>query len=538
MFTWLRTLRGRLVGAVAFGVLCFLSALSFNQFQMRRIGAALQIVDTIYLPLARLTARMSAVLEPGDAGLPRALTEAREVTRLATDLRADAEERAALNAIGRQLDEIGAVATEPSSSRGALREEVLQLAQLVDGRIAVVSEKTAQAQGRADRISTGLLALSFLLGGCLLWLTGSALRPVTELTRQVRRVAAGDRAPPLVMPGNDEIAILARAFEQMTNAVQERDRNLQSLSLYLRRVLDSIASAVAVVEDGRVRMANPAASGLWGLREGDPLPTLLEDLTEGRHEGLPGGSGHQDVSVQPFGTSGRILVGEDVTDRRRDRERLHRSERLALVGQMLAQITHEVRNPLNAMSLHAELLAEEVHTDEERGLLQTIIAEIRRLEGVTERYLDLARRRPPEVAPEDPVLLARGVVALEEEAMRRAGVTAHVEGAPGTLAEFDGNTVRRALLNLLRNAGEAGAGHVEVRVTRESRAIELRVHDDGPGMESSVADRIFDPFFSTRARGTGLGLSITRQSVEDLGGTVRCETAPGAGTTFIVRIPC
>jgi signal transduction histidine kinase len=273
------------------------------------------------------------------------------------------------------------------------------------------------------------------------------------------------------------------------------------------------------------------------VREGEALPDALATLDEGRHAGLRMGERVDDVRVQPFGDGGRILVGEDVTERIRDRERLERSERLALVGQMLAQVTHEVRNPLNAMSLHAELLAEEVHTESERGLLRTILSEIRRLESVTERYLDLARHRPAELVPEDPVELARGVLALEDEALRRAGIAARVEGPEGLSVEVDGNALRRALLNLVQNAAEAGATHVTVRVAEIPGAVELRVEDDGPGMDPGIAERIFDPFFSTRARGTGLGLAITRQTLDDLGGTVRCETLPGQGTTFVLRIP-
>mgnify|MGYP003335654032 CR=1 FL=1 len=105
------------------------------------------------------------------------------------------------------------------------------------------------------------------------------------------------------------------------------------------------------------------------------------------------------------------------------------------------------------------------------------------------------------------------------------------------LAETDGDTVRRALLNLLRNAVEAGDHHVRVEVRLEGSYAVISVVDDGPGMDPAVAERVFDPFYSTRARGTGLGLAIARQSLEDLGGALTVETAPGAGSTFSLRIP-
>ncbi len=546
---WFRTLRGRLLGGLAVGVLCFLAALVYNQVQLGRIGASLEVVDRVYLPLARQSSRMVALAErerTGTGTLNAALTEARRLAETPTRLPLDSEERAALQAASRKLEDVereiaawrAATGTESeSNARGALRDEILQLSTLVEGRIAASSQKAASAQTRARNMSGGFLGIAGILSALLLWGTGASLRPISALTEQVRRVAAGERPGPMPPASIEELQTLARAFDQMVHAVDERDRTLHALSLYLRRVLDNIGAAVVVVDGGLVRTSNPAARTLWGLEEGRPLPASLAELTHGRHDTLPVGARLQDVIVRPFGDHGTILLGEDVTERQRDRERLQRSERLALVGQMLAQVTHEVRNPLNAISLHAELLSEEVSTDEARALLSTVITEIQRLEGVTERYLDLARRRLPETSPEDPVALARGVVGLEEEALRRAGVSVEVVGGPLALVEMDGDTVRRALLNLVRNAGEAGARHVQVEVARVGDLLEFAVHDDGPGMEKAVADRVFDPFYTTRVRGTGLGLAIARQSLEDLGGSLVCETTPGAGTTFRVRVP-
>ncbi len=546
---WFRTLRGRLMGGLGLGVLCFLFALAYNQVQLGRIGASLEVVNKVYLPLARHSARMVGLVErerTGTGTLDSTLEDARRLASRTDGLRPDSEERAALQATTRQLEDVDAALRSwrfaagtdtESAARAALRNKILQLSTLVEGRIAASSEKAASAQTRARNVSGGLLGIAVLLGALLLWLTGSALRPISTLTEQVRRVGAGERPGPMPPATIEEIRTLAHAFDQMVLAVDERDRNLHALSLYLQRVLDNIAAAVAVVEGGVVRMANPAAHTLWGLDEGTALPAPLAPLEEGRHENLRFGDTLQDVVVRPFGELGTILLGEDVTARQHDRDRLQRSERLALVGQMLAQVTHEVRNPLNAISLHAELMTEEVDSDEARSLLATIITEIRRLENVTERYLDLARRRLPETATEDPIALARGIVGLEEEALRRAGVTAEVTGGPLATVEMDGDTVRRALLNLVRNAGEAGARHIGIDVRRDGDTLEYVVHDDGPGMEPAVADRVFDPFYSTRARGTGLGLAIARQSLEDLGGSIACETTPGVGTRFRIRLP-
>jgi signal transduction histidine kinase len=231
------------------------------------------------------------------------------------------------------------------------------------------------------------------------------------------------------------------------------------------------------------------------------------------------------------------MVGEDVTERVQVRERLARSERLALVGQMLAQITHEVRNPLNAMSLNAELLAEEISGQEPQAMLATITGEIRRLELLTARYLDLSRRRQPNISPADPLALTRRALEVEEEVLKRAGVTATVSGSKSAVVSLDADALSRALRNLVRNAVEAGAKHIDIHVLQQPEEVRLTVTDDGPGLPQAQADQVFEPFFTTKAKGTGLGLAISRQELEEIGGQLLCTQADTGGAAFTMVLP-
>lgn len=454
---------------------------------------------------------------------------------------------------------------EPGKSTAALadverrRQELgLQIARfsaLVEGRIQAVADRTARAQDRALAVSGTLAALALALGGAMAGVALFTLRPIDRLTAQVQRLAAGEAAGRVDVRSSDEIGVLAREFNAMAEAVAERDRRLNEraaaldrLSLRLRGVLDTIRAGLVVVESGadgpRVEMANPAAGRQWGSAEGQPLPADLAALLpppdspgSRRFEGLTLANRRYDVDVVPFGVRGALIVGEDVTERTLDRERLARSERLALVGQMLAQITHEVRNPLNAMSLNAELLADDIHEPEATAMLETITGEIRRLEAVTSRYLDLARRRQPELVDMDPMALVRDVLRVEEEALRRAGVVVSLQGDSPGLAELDGEVLRRALRNIVRNAVEAGARRLDIDVRREGDELIVSVRDDGPGMDAEHAERAFEPFFTTKAQGTGLGLAIGRQELEDVGGQLEAHTAPGQGAMFILSLP-
>ncbi len=238
----------------------------------------------------------------------------------------------------------------------------------------------------------------------------------------------------------------------------------------------------------------------------------------------------------------------------RQRAELTRAERLATVGRVSAQITHEIRNPLNAIGLNAELLAEEVErmaerrdgeagasaTLEVRAIAQAIGREVDRLNAVTEEYLRFARLPRPVLAREDLDEILAGLSAFVRPELAAAGIelrTALSGGLPAIRA--DEGQLRAAFLNLLRNSREAmPRGGAITLTTRASEGhVELEVRDDGPGIAPETLPRIFDPFFSTKEQGTGLGLAFTQQVVREHGGTIACVAAPGAGTSFVIRIP-
>ena len=227
---------------------------------------------------------------------------------------------------------------------------------------------------------------------------------------------------------------------------------------------------------------------------------------------------------------------------RKSAEEKARAERLALIGQMLAQITHEVRNPLNAMSLNAELLQDEMdllpedRRAEAREILDTVTSEIERLERTTEHYLAMARRPSPTPEEVHPDELLRSVARLLEEPFRRGGIELHVEASPIGAVRADPSQLHQALLNVLRNADEAGARRIDVGLLDLGARWAVRVRDDGPGVSSEEAERIFDPFFSSKATGSGLGLAITRQIIDDHGGTIAFE-AVEAGASLLITLP-
>lgn len=231
-------------------------------------------------------------------------------------------------------------------------------------------------------------------------------------------------------------------------------------------------------------------------------------------------------------------------------QELVRAERLAAMGRVTAQITHEIRNPLSSIGLNAEMLEEAIaqarfetpeQARESRELLGAIAKEIDRLTEVTEQYLRFARAPKPQLETEDVNEVAAALLDFLAPELAAANVSVERAFASGPVwARADEGQLRQALLNLLRNAREALAdrgGKVRVETATRGEKVEIAVADDGPGVAAEDLARIFDPFFSTKQRGTGLGLAVTQQIIQEHGGNLACSSEPGRGTRFVVTLP-
>jgi signal transduction histidine kinase len=223
-------------------------------------------------------------------------------------------------------------------------------------------------------------------------------------------------------------------------------------------------------------------------------------------------------------------------------QRLIRSERLAAVGKIAAQITHEVRNPLSSIGLNAEMLEEET-SGEAKQLARAIVKEVDRLTEITEEYLRFARLPRPRLEREDLGAIVSSLLSFMRPELEARGVRleSRLDATLPPVAA-DEQQLRQALLNLMRNAAEAmGDGGTLTIATRavgggDARAIELTIEDTGEGIAPENLSKIFDPFFSTKEGGTGLGLALTQQIIVEHGGRIEVKSDPGNGTTFIIRL--
>ncbi len=227
-------------------------------------------------------------------------------------------------------------------------------------------------------------------------------------------------------------------------------------------------------------------------------------------------------------------------------DKLVEAERMATVGRLSLKVAHEVRNPIAAIELNAELLGDIVQEgrgaqmDEATTLVGAIREQVSALDALTEEYLAFARF-PKAQFEEDSV---NDMVAAVAEFVRplaaRQGIAVNVTTDPAVPPmEIDRSLLRQAVLNLLKNGLEALAtgGTLSVTTRCGDDEVEIAVSDTGPGIAPDVGRRLFEQFFTTKPQGTGLGLSITRQIVEEHGGAIRWTSTPGAGATFSITLP-
>jgi signal transduction histidine kinase len=225
----------------------------------------------------------------------------------------------------------------------------------------------------------------------------------------------------------------------------------------------------------------------------------------------------------------------------RAREVRVREERLATIGQLLSGVMHDLRNPLTVISGYTQLMALEPDPAERKKTCKMLLRQFDAVNAMTREVLDFARGRVEVLRRR---IYVNVFMAEVEELLRRelapAGVELRVRVSYGGPARFDEVKLRRAIVNVARNAGQAmrGGGRFDVRVSKRGKQLVFRMSDTGPGIPEEIRDRLFESFATHgKEDGTGLGLAIVKRIAEEHGGSVECRTRSGKGSTFVLSIP-
>ncbi|MBL8486401.1 MAG: PAS domain-containing protein [Rhodocyclaceae bacterium] len=342
-----------------------------------------------------------------------------------------------------------------------------------------------------------------------------------------------------------QVAALTEELAAANGALRQQYQEKAALTERLSLLLDALPAGVVVLDGAdRVLQANPAAGALLGADPaGGDWKVLSAALStaDGPDEVFTGAGRRLAMTVSALDSAGgRIVLLHDITEAQRLKAQAERNERLAAMGEMAAQLAHQLRTPLAAALLYAGNLENpDLPAASRTAIAGKTVERLKHLERLIRDMLLFARGEVLGREPIDAADLLRELGHTLEPLCRARGVSFGLSaGEPGFVFTGNRKALAGALTNLLENALQAvdAGGRVELSVRAGPGVAEFVVADTGRGLDPAAVARLFEPFFTTRAEGTGLGLAIARGVARAHGGDIRAESAPGVGTTFTLTV--
>ncbi len=461
---------------------------------------------------------------------------------------------------------------------GPLSEHPINGVLIIDYDAAAI--RTTALHGALAFLGAGAMVV-LLVTTTLWWLLRRRVLDRLEVlgaaNRAVERGVLDVRVPE---DGRDEIADLARGFNEMTETLRARMRDIRDREAFLQAMIDAVPDGLRVIAaNSMIVTANRTYRRQLGLDDSQPLagqtcynsshgasepcpPTLIacplnilarekEPLkTVHQHIRRDGSTVHMEVYAAPMmlEQQGResFYVVESIRDLSED-IRFSHGQKLSSVGQLAAGVAHEIRNPLASIRLALEGLLRDI---EAGGTSAEVLTYLRLVDGQIDKCIDVSNRllKLSAVGGEQKTLVDIGQ-AVEEtlSLVHWHAETLGIEiiftpdpSSPRILA-VDGD-VRMVALNLIQNSFHSmpTGGRLLVDVRSDAKQVALIVTDTGVGIKPEYRRHIFEPFFSHRAdteQGTGLGLAICKSIVEGLSGSIHVESQPGQGACFTVLFP-
>lgn len=336
--------------------------------------------------------------------------------------------------------------------------------------------------------------------------------------------------------------------------------SLSRVMAFSNRLVETMpAGLIAVDLNLEITSWNREAMVILGEKDKPVLPVALVEMAAIMEEknqkisrelafpSLSGGSLVLDVVASPIrddgqGASGYLFLFRDLTELTALKQEVERSRRLAAVGKLAAGVAHEIRNPLSSIKGFATYFRERYKgVAEDRETADIMIHEVERLNRAITQLLEFAKPVPVVARKVDVKdLVAHSLKLVENDlAARGIGVEKTIPRDQKEVT-IDPDRLNQILLNLYLNAIQAmdNGGTLGVKVTTEKGCLFVEVSDTGSGIAVSDMEKIFDPYYTTRARGTGLGLAMVHRNLETMGADIRVESREGHGTTFFLKIPC
>ena len=409
------------------------------------------------------------------------------------------------------------------------------------------------------------------------WAAQRVTRPLEVLVDVTMEAAQGNLKQDISIHTRDEVEILASNFSDMIREILAQKLQLENqlyeikrLQHYTEEILSTMKDGLLAVDmDGVVMTINPAARNLLDINpdqgaigssildfydKGTPIYDYINTSLTG-----PSGGDQREIHLQK-GEDTRILLTDsnilesdgknkkqvifnfnDMTALKKLEAQVRQGQRLADLGTMAAGMAHEIRNPLSAIKTYVALLPKKIG---KTGFLEkfqrTVPREINRLNTLIEELLELSR--PPRYnfkLTGIQTLLMQSIDLLEAD-LRLKGIDCQWDiphDLPPIMADVE--QLEKVFINLIQNGAQAmsGGGKISIYAAWENDWLTLEFKDTGLGFSSELAENIFNPFFTTKAKGTGLGLAITHKVISEHGGHITVTSKKDAGSCFSIRLP-
>ncbi len=453
-------------------------------------------------------------------------------------------------------------------------------------------------QALRPAVATTLAALAVSVFGAML-LAQLLLRPIHVIRSGLTRLGRGELGVRLDLDQADEFGELGNFFNTVSAQLSADRSQMAGQVANLESAVEHLEDAVAIVNArGQLLFANPAMRALLpaaaagtsidkALADDHPMRALVQQALVNRQSRGPVSAAFAEagdrlvmahVINDPKGDLvGIMLVARNLEYLSQVQSTIRYSRKLAALGRLSAGVAHEVKNPLNAMMIHLELLRQRIARQAagargrgDAGVRQAdidharagdgraavavvdpdvsdtlqhadvIANEIKRLDEVMQGFLKFSRPEDLKLQPVQLAAMFDEVVPIVRPEAERAGVSLTVDCGDVPDVNGDPAMLRQAFLNLALNAVQAMPNGGTLRITcskARDRRVAVRVADTGVGIKPEHLEKIFNLYFTTKERGSGIGLSMVYRTVQMHDGEIEVQSTPGAGTTFTVLLP-
>lgn len=345
-------------------------------------------------------------------------------------------------------------------------------------------------------------------------------------------------------------------------------RAFERIESYTGSILSNMSDAVIAVDsNGRITLVNSAAEQLFGIdakaslgKSCDQQVPVLCDMFE-----------HALRTRQVTEYEKRVLIGQeslvlsmtfrtiqhdknnqieavfavvrDVTEQKRLQENLKRKDRIMAMGHLASGVAHEIRNPLNAISMLAQRFKHEFQpvsdNDEYKRMADTMVSETSRINTIIDQFLEFARPVELNLHPVHVSDVFQNIETLLKGEASNRDISFNVECEPELTIHVDVDKMTQAIVNVIRNSIQACApgDRIDVTCTKQNARLRIDISDSGAGIPSEQLKKIFNLYYSTKEQGTGIGLSVVQQIISQHGGDIDVQSTKGKGTTFTIYLP-